>query len=218
MVSACVMVTTWSALIRPAADTSQTLGGHVMLHQESQCLISRDSGICGDREKSKILSRRKREGKETNGHNKSCWLTSLLGSILYCPVVVSHSWSHSQIRGSLAIKVITALIRAEIHPPPSSLCLIVPDNGVTMGAWRLRMNRNADVEADNQTLLTCWPGQVQPPVTSLVTTHPMFASCFVSEEASSSWIFPDKRQQILGKCKEEADACLQKQEQIISKL
>ena len=78
---------------------------------------------------------------------------SLVAS-LYCPVVVSHSWSHSQIRGSLAIKVITALIRAEIHPPPSSLCLIVPDNGVTMGARRLRMSRNADVRADNQTLLT----------------------------------------------------------------
>ena len=72
-------------------SSDQTSGRHQpdtgthILHQESQCLATRDTGICGDGDKSKILSRRKREGEETNGHNKSCWLTSLLGSIPLLP-------------------------------------------------------------------------------------------------------------------------------------
>lgn len=101
--------------------------------------------------KSKILSRGKDREKRPTDTIKAVDSQASLVASLYCPVVVSHSCSHSQIRGSLAIKVITALIRAEIHPLPSSGGLIVRDNGVTMGTRRLRMSRNADVEADNQT-------------------------------------------------------------------
>ena len=89
---------------------------------------------------------------------------SLVAS-LYCPLVVSHSCSHSQIRGSLAIKVITALIRAEIHPARFNCSGQWSDNG----APRLRMSRNADGEADSP--VHTRPGQ------PLVTPSPMFASC-----------------------------------------
>lgn len=95
--------------------------------------------------KSKILSRGKKREKRPTDTIKAVDSQASLVASLYCPVVVSHSCSHSQIRGSLAIKVITALIRAEIHPLPSSGGLIVRDNGVTM-----------DLETENEQECRCW--------------------------------------------------------------
>ena len=112
--------------------------------------------------------KKKREKRPTDTIKAVDSQASLVAS-LYCPLVVSHSCSHSQIRGSLAIKVITALIRAEIHPARFNCPAQWSDNG----APRLRMSRNADGEADSPAHTR--PGQ--PLVTSLVTPSPMFASC-----------------------------------------
>ena len=117
-----------------------------------------------------------------NGHNKNCWLTSILGSINILSLCCL-TFLVSQIWGSLVIKVITALIRAEIQPEPSSGGLIVLDNGATMVPGDWEWERNADGEADNQTHNTCCEGQV-PSVHPAPSSHPMFASCFVSHVSS----------------------------------
>ena len=135
----------WPARLRGAGDTRHVTSGVTM------------SGITrlrvGDVAERKMRFYRgweKREKRPTDTVNTVDSQACLVAS-LYCPLVVSHSCSHSQIRGSLAIKVITALIREEIHPATIQRRFNCPGQWSDNGAPRLRMSRNADGEADSQT-------------------------------------------------------------------